>query len=230
MSLPEVLAHLRALEEQAGRPAGSAKLVAVTKGQDLPSIKQQVLAYGSFPLAEGRAQELRDKSKEWPEQEWHFIGPLQRNKIKYLRYVRLVHAIEEVWQAQALAEAAAGWGHAPAVLLQVHNGEAQKHGIFADQLKQILQEVRATGLEVRGLMVMAPEIPNKEEANKEEASLEELEEIKEAQQKTLSIFRDTALRAYDLGLNELSMGMSSDYPLAVQAGATLVRVGRSLFK
>lgn len=200
------------METEWGRPAQSVKLVAVTKGQPPEVIAHQVLAYGECVLAEGRAQELRDKAalmNDHPEIEWHFIGTLQRNKVKYLKPVTLVHGIEEVWQAEAIAQAAEGWGHAPDLLLQVHNGEAQKHGVRSAQLSIVYHRVMSTGLKVRGVMVMAPEGAD--------------------EQATLRLFEDTARRAHDLGLSELSMGMSDDYPLAVQAGATLVRVGRRLF-
>ncbi|THF88674.1 YggS family pyridoxal phosphate enzyme [Deinococcus sp. KSM4-11] len=212
MSLPDVLAGLRRAEQAAGRPAGSARLVAVTKGHPLAEIDTHVLAHGTFPLGESRGQELRDKSAERPELEWHFIGPLQRNKVKYLSRVSLVHTIEAAWQAEAIAQAAQGWGHAPDVLLQLHNGEAQKHGVLAADLPDTLRAVQATGLRVRGLMVIAPDV----ETGADQAGI-------------LRVFQDTADRAHDLGLAELSMGMSADYPLAVQAGATLIRVGRSLF-
>lgn len=215
MSVPAVLAAIRQAEAQAGRPPGSARLVAVTKGQDLPSIERCVLAFGAFPLGEGRAQELRDKAAVRPDLEWHYIGTLQRNKVKYLRPVTLVHSIEAVWQAEAIAQAAQGWGRAPDVLLQLHNGEAQKHGLSGAELPGALREVQATGLTVRGLMVMAPDVGGLEDAERDA--------------RLLALFTDTARRAHDLGLSELSMGMSGDYPLAVRAGATLVRVGRSLF-
>ncbi|GHF33115.1 hypothetical protein HNQ07_000310 [Deinococcus metalli] len=212
MSVPAVLEGLRAAERAAGRPEGSARLVAVTKGHTLAEIEARVLAHGAFPLGESRGQELRDKSAERPDLEWHFIGPLQRNKVKYLNRVGLVHTIEAAWQAEAIAQAAQGWGHAPDVLLQLHNGEAQKHGIPAPELPATLRAVQATGLRVRGLMVIAPDA----EAGADQAGI-------------LRVFQDTAARAHDLGLSDLSMGMSADYPLAVQAGATLIRVGRSLF-
>ncbi len=208
MSLPEVLAGIRQAATDAGRPAEQVRLVAVSKGQSIEAICQKVLAHGSFPLAENRGQELRDKKMELPGAEWHFIGPLQANKIKYLRDVTLIHTVEELWQAEALATAAEKWGQAPAVLLQVHNGEPQKHGVPPEKLTELVQQVRATGLEVRGLMVMAP-------YGQPEAARQ--------------LFETTARRAHDLGLPELSMGMSDDYPLAIAAGATLVRVGRSLF-
>ncbi|GAA0499307.1 alanine racemase [Deinococcus depolymerans] len=215
MSVPAVLAAIRQAEAQAGRAGGSARLVAVTKGQDLASIERCVLAFGAFPLGEGRAQELRDKAAQRPDLEWHYIGTLQRNKVKYLRPVTLVHSIEAPWQAEAIAQAAQGWGRAPDVLLQLHNGEAQKHGLSAAELPGALREVQATGLTVRGLMIMAPDLEGLEAAERDA--------------RLLALFTDTARRAHDLGLSELSMGMSGDYPLAVRAGATLVRVGRSLF-
>ncbi len=213
MSLPEVLAGLRAAEGEAGRSPGSVRLVAVTKGQDPDAIRRHVLAHadlqpGGFPLGEGRAQELRDKAVLLPDAEWHYIGPLQLNKVRYMRPVSLIHALEDVRQARALAEAAGKWGHAPDVLLQLHNGEAQKHGVHPDELSGVYAEVVQTGLNVRGLMVMAPE--------GDEAAARQ-------------VFTDTAQRARSLGLPELSMGMSGDYRVAVHAGATLVRVGRSLF-
>ncbi len=211
MSVPEVLAHLRALEAEAGRPSGSVRLVAVTKGQPVEAIRERVLASGEHALGEGRAQELRDKAALMTDAdiEWHFIGTLQRNKIKYLKPVTLVHGIEEVWQAEAIAQAAQGWGRAPDLLLQLHNGEEQKHGVRPEQLSAVYHQVVQTGLKVRGLMVMAPD-----EAD---------------EGATVRLFEDTARRAHDLGLPELSMGMSDDYPHAVRAGATLVRVGRRLF-
>ncbi|SMB90824.1 hypothetical protein SAMN00790413_00905 [Deinococcus hopiensis KR-140] len=218
-----MLGRIRAAEARVGRPPGSARLVAVTKGQTPEAIRASVLAHtalqpGGFPLGEGRAQELRDKATEMgtaelssPEGsslEWHYIGPLQLNKVKYMRPVSLIHALEDVRQAQALAEAGRKWGHAPDVLLQLHNGEAQKHGVHPPELARVYAEVVQTGLNVRGLMVMAPE-------GDAEASRR--------------VFTDTARRAHDLGLPEISMGMSGDYEVAVEAGATLVRVGRSLF-
>lgn len=225
MSLPAVLHDIRAAETQAGRPAGSVRLVAVSKGHSLEQIETHILAHAGlqangFPLAENRGQELRDKvaqmgtpgpeqpTPEWPNIEWHFIGPVQSNKVKYLRAVSLVHTIEDLPQAEAIARAAQGWGHAPDVLLQLHNGEAQKHGVSAADLPQLLRAVQQTGLTVRGLMVMAP-YDDPEGAER--------------------IFAETALRAHDLGLTELSMGMSDDFPAAIRHGATLVRVGRRLF-
>ncbi|ULH16802.1 alanine racemase [Deinococcus sp. KNUC1210] len=120
----------------------------------------------------------------------------------------LIHTIETLEQAQAVAQAAQKWGHAPDVLLQRHNGEAQKHGAADEELPGLLRGVQEAGLRVRGLMVMAPyDDPDAAER----------------------VFADTARQAHDLGLSELSMGMSDDFEAAIRHGATLVRVGRRLF-
>lgn len=214
MSLPDVLAALRAAERAARRPEGSVRLVAVTKGHGAAEVAGRVLAHGDFPLGESRGQELRDKRGELSalaghrELEWHFIGALQTNKLKYLRGVRLVHTLSRVDHARELARLGATWGATPDVLLQLHNGEPQKSGVQKEDLVRVYDEVSLMGLMVRGLMVMAPEgDPDGAER----------------------VFEETARLAGDLGLTELSMGMSDDFPVAVRHGATLVRVGRALF-
>lgn len=206
--LPEVLAQIAESAQNVGRPQGSVKLIAVTKGQSEEAIQRCIISHGNFPLAEGRAQALRDKMLALPEQEWHFIGPFQINKVKYFKDVALIHSLEAVWQAEAIARHATSWGKAPAVLIQVHNGEEQKHGVPKKQLADMLKTVRQIGLSVSGLMVMAPY---------------------DRPQLSKQIFEETQMRAHDLGLSELSMGMSDDFEIAIQAGSTMVRVGRRLF-
>lgn len=207
--LPDVLTRIRSAERDANRREGSVQLLAVTKQQSPDSIQRYILSHGHFPLAEGRAQDLRDKMQVLPHAEWHFVGPFQRNKIKYFQNVTLIHSLESLWQAEAIAQYAEQWGQAPDVLLQVHNGEKQKHGFIPTEISTSLHSIRQTGLTVRGLMIMAPY---------------------EQPQQAATLFQETALRAHDLGLHELSMGMSNDFPLAIAAGSTIVRIGRSLFQ
>ncbi|GAA3997014.1 YggS family pyridoxal phosphate enzyme [Deinococcus rubellus] len=222
MTLNQVLSELHAAQAQSGRPESSVRLVVVSKGRSLDAIEEKILSQASalptpVMLAENRGQELRDKVKEarergWAERfsptEWHFIGPLQRNKIKYLEPVSLIHTLEAAWQVHAIAQAAEGWGKAPAVLIQLHNGEAQKHGVAAEDAPALYHEAVQSGLEVRGVMVMAP-----------------YGDLEAARQ----VFGQAARCAADLNLSELSMGMSDDFIPAVQQGATLVRIGRRLF-
>ncbi|PYE56241.1 YggS family pyridoxal phosphate-dependent enzyme [Deinococcus yavapaiensis] len=208
MSLPEVLSRIREAELVAERPSESVRLVAVTKGRTPDEIRAHVLAHGEFALAENRGQELRDKRVELPNVEWHFIGTLQTNKLKYLRGVTLIHTLTRADHAAELARLAESWGSAPDVLLQLHNGEPQKHGVQLSEASSLYHQVSLMGLRVRGVMIMAPE-GDPEGADR--------------------TFADAERLAGDLGLSELSMGMSDDFPLAIRHGATLVRVGRALF-
>ena len=219
LSLPGVVGEIRAAEAAALRPPGSVRLIVVSKGHTLEEVAGRILPQAGLlgapmALAENRGQELRDKVRElgqlteWPSTEWHFIGPVQRNKIKYLEHAALIHTIEDATQSRALADAATRWGHAPGVLLQLHNGEAQKHGALPGDLKALYHDTVETGLDVRGLMVMAPY------GNPEAAA---------------RVFADTARHAAELGLSNLSMGMSDDFTAAIAAGATMVRIGTRLF-
>lgn len=213
MSLPEVLARIRAAEAAAGRTEGSVRLVAVTKGHAAREVQERVLTHGAFALGESRGQELRDKRRDLmglgvTDVEWHFLGTLQTNKLKYLQGVKVVHSLSRADHAAQLARLAEKWGRAPDVLLQVHNGEAQKGGILPRDLAAVYHEVSQMGLGVRGLMVMAPE-----------------GDLVGARR----VFERTADFARGLGVRELSMGMSDDFELAIACGATLVRVGRALF-
>ncbi len=212
MGLPEVLARIEAAARRAGRDPADVRLVAVTKGHDLAEIERKVLRYGDFPLGENRVQEARAKIAAWPEREWHFIGPLQRNKVRYLRPFRLVHSVDSLRLAEALAARAEREGYRPRILLEVNVArEPQKHGLDPDEVDAAVRAVRGLEpLELRGLMTMAP-------------LAEDPEEVR-------WVFRELAQMARHLGLPELSMGMSGDFEVAVEEGATLVRVGRALFE
>lgn len=210
--LPEVLAQIQAACTANGRDPKTVRLLAVSKGHTVHEIEQAILRYHSpelhFPLGESRGQELRDKKRLSPEQEWHFIGPLQLNKVKYLQGVRLIHTLERLEQAETIAKYAEKWGEAPAVLLQMHNGESQKHGCAPQDLAHLCKQTRALGLDVRGLMTMAP-----------------YDQPEQAAQ----VFAQAQHWAQNLALPELSMGMSDDFPIAIAHGATIVRVGSALF-
>ena len=207
-----MLARIEAAARRAGRDPADVRLVAVTKGRDLAEIEREVLRYGDFPLGENRIQEARAKIAAWPEREWHFIGPLQRNKVRYLRPFRLVHSVDSLRLAEALAARAEREGYRPRILLEVNVArEPQKHGLDPDEVDAAVRAVRGLEpLELRGLMTMAPLVKDPKEVR--------------------WVFRELAQMARHLGLAELSMGMSGDYEVAVEEGATLVRVGRALFE
>ncbi|GGJ31067.1 UPF0001 protein [Deinococcus roseus] len=210
MQLPVLLQDIERCARAVDRDPASVRLIAVSKGQPVAEIRDKVLKFGHHVLAENRGQELRDKLRELPDPqlEWHFIGPIQSNKIKYLSQVHMIHTLEDASQATELARHAAKWGRAPKLLIQVHNGEVQKHGCPPAEVPALLKTTRELGLDVEGLMVMAP-----------------YDQPEAARQ----VFRQVADLNAKLGLRELSMGMSDDYPHAIEAGSTLIRIGSAIF-
>jgi pyridoxal phosphate enzyme (YggS family) len=191
----------------AGGSPGTVKLVAVTKGHDV-SVAREAVAAGLVDLGENYAQELLDKAGavEGAGVRWHFIGRIQRNKVKAIApLVHLWHGVDRLSAGEEIARRAPG----AAVLIQVNaSGEESKAGCRPEEFSQLLSDLRDAGLDVRGIMTMAP-------LGDREAARRAFEKAKE-----LAGFH---------GLPELSMGMSDDFDLAVAAGATMVRVGSALF-
>lgn len=212
--LARTLDALRRAEAAAGRAPGSVRLMAVTKTRPLDAVRALLQEDPDLALGENRGQDLRDRSaalaaQGYPAAQWHMIGPLQLNKVKYLQRAAAVHTVERPEQLRELARRGEGWGRVPEVYLQRANGEAQKHGADPGALPGLLREARELGLTVRGLMAMAP--------HGDPAAAR-------------AVFRATAQDAARLGLEGLSMGMSDDYEIATQEGSTLVRIGRALFE
>ncbi len=211
MSLPRVLARIERACARAGRDPRGVRLVAVTKGHSVVEIREQVLRYGPFALGESRIQEALPKIAELAV-EWHFIGPLQRNKAKFAVQFELIHSIDSLRLAEAVARKAQEAGKVQPVLVEVNLGrEPQKHGFLEDGLPEAIARMQALeGLAVRGLMTVAP--------------------YTEQPQEVRPIFAQLARLADRFGLPERSMGMSGDFEVAVEEGATLVRVGRAIFE
>ncbi|KGQ22613.1 YggS family pyridoxal phosphate-dependent enzyme [Thermus filiformis] len=209
MSLPGVLERIAQAAQRAGRSPHEVRLVAVTKGHPVEEIREKVLAYGDFPLGESRVQEALPKM-EALQAEWHFIGPLQTNKARFMPRFALVHSLDSLRLAQALNRVGEKEGRPLRVLVEVNLGrEPQKHGFLEEDLPEALARIRDLPfLRVEGLMTVAPIAP--------EAVLRPL-------------FARLSLLADRYRLRERSMGMSDDFELAVEEGATLVRVGRAVF-
>lgn len=209
MGLPEVLEAMEAACRRAGRDPREVRLVAVTKGRSVEEIREKVLRYGSFPLGESRVQEAL-KKMELLEAEWHLIGPLQRNKAKFAPRFALIHSLDSLRLAEALDRVGEKAGMRLKVLVEVNLGrEPRKHGFLEEELPEALARVREMAhLEVLGLMTVPPMGP--------EAVVR-------------PIFRRLSELADRYGLPERSMGMSDDFPIAIEEGATMVRVGRALF-
>ncbi|WP_298631758.1 YggS family pyridoxal phosphate-dependent enzyme [uncultured Thermus sp.] len=209
MGLPQVLESIAAACRRAGRDPKGVRLVAVTKGRSPEEIREKVLRYGSFPLGESRVQEAL-KKMEVLEAEWHLIGPLQRNKAKFAPRFALIHSLDSLRLAEALERVGEREGVRLRVLVEVNLGrEPQKHGFLEEELPEALARLgEMEHLAVLGLMTVPPMGP--------EAVVR-------------PIFRRLSQLADRYGLPERSMGMSEDFPIAVEEGATLVRVGRALF-
>jgi pyridoxal phosphate enzyme (YggS family) len=214
-----VRARIAAAERAAGRPPGSVRLVAVSKKMTADDVRA-ALAAGQRAFGESYGQELRDKraalAAESPAPEWHFIGPLQSNKVKYVAgQVTLVHAVDSI----ALLEAIDARGAPQTCLVQVNvAGEQSKRGVAPADLPALLD--RFAGLpHVRcaGLMLIPPLGDRPEDARPHFAALRALRD------------REASNARPNVALDELSMGMSDDLEAAVAEGATLVRVGTAIF-
>ena len=228
--LADVRARIALAEGAAGRSAGSARLVAVSKTVAAADILA-ALAAGQQDFGESYGQEFRDKRAEvetgaqaagLPPPRWHFIGPLQTNKVKYVAgKVTLIHSIEandvlaEIERRMATLEPSAKWD----CLIQVNlAGEVQKHGVAPAALAALLASfARLTHLRCTGLMVMPPFSDDPEESRPIFAALRRLRDQQAAPSRP------------NVQLAELSMGMSHDLEVAVAEGATLLRVGTAIF-
>ncbi len=217
--LARVRERIARAEQAAGRPAGSARLIAVTKKMP-PEDVRAAMAAGQHLFGENYGQELRDKraalAGDPAPPEWHFIGPLQSNKVKYVAgQVALVHTID----SPGLLEAFEARGLPQACLVQVNvAGEAQKRGVAPADLPALLDRFAAAAhLRCAGLMLIAPFADDTAAARPHFAALRALRD------------REAARGRPNVELRELSMGMSGDFEVAIAEGATLVRVGTAIF-
>ena len=217
--LAQVRERIARAEQAAGRPAGSVRLIAVSKKMPADDVRA-AMAAGQRAFGENYGQELRDKraalAADPAPPEWHFIGPLQGNKVKYVAgQVTLVHTIDSL----ALLEVFEARGVAQTCLVQVNvAGEAQKRGVAPGELPGLLDRfVSAAHLRCAGLMLIPPFTEEPEAARPHFAALRALRD------------REAARPRPNVDLRELSMGMSGDFEIAIAEGATLVRVGTAIF-
>lgn len=208
--------------ERSGRTGDEIQLVAVTKYVDANTTRQLVEA-GCQDLGENRPQVLWDKSEQLADLDirWHQIGHLQRNKVKRtVGLTHLIHSVDSERLMRAIDVTAAESNQTIDILLEVNvSGEAAKHGLAPESLPSIL-EVAADlkHIQVNGLMCMAGLEGNLDQAQREFASLRELAN------------RHQGHSSDTVRLKELSMGMSGDFEVAIEEGATIVRVGSLLYE
>jgi hypothetical protein len=218
--LEAVRARIAAACERAGRDPAEVTIVGVTKTHPVEAVEEALTA-GQVDLGENRAQELVPKAEQAAEMalepRWHFIGGLQRNKVRQvLPHIAVLHSLDSVRLADEIEKRAEqGRSPDPDVPLPCYievnvGGEASKQGVEPDGVGELLRGVAdLRHVEVAGLMTVAPQVDDPEQVR--------------------PVFRELRELARAHGLAELSMGMTEDYEVAIEEGATVVRLGRVIF-
>lgn len=210
------LAELYETAHRYGRKQGEIQVVAVTKTHSGSEVEELYRA-GCLDFGENRVPELLEKMS-YPfrghgDPRWHFIGPLQKNKVnKLIGKTALIHSIDTIDLAKKVSESSLASEKKTAVLIQVNtSGESSKQGFTPEEFVNSLEEMRSfPGISIEGLMTMAPLIDDPIVIRRAFSKLRKL--------------RD------DAKLTHLSMGMSNDYAIAIEEGATLLRIGSKLFE
>ncbi len=221
MTLPENLANVRtsigAAARRAGRSPDDVTLVAVTKTWPADVVLEAIGA-GATDLGENRAQEFKEKVTILGDRaRWHFIGHLQTNKVRsVVGSCALIHSVDRLGLAESIARRAATAGSDQDVLIEVNvAGDPNKHGVEPARAVALALEIeKLEGLGVRGLMTMPPYPEDSEQSRPHYKELAAL---------------SAQLTAELPGAVSLSMGMSRDFEVAIEEGATIVRVGTAIF-
>ncbi len=213
--------RIRQASAHAGRAAGDVLLLAVSKQQSAASIRA-LYDLGHRDFGESRVQELLKKRNELPSDiRWHFIGHLQSNKARQIAsYIDWIHSIDSIELAQELSHRAEQHGRTINVLVEVNiSGETQKNGVSPKEALHLVESImnKCPNLIPRGLMGMASEEDSVERTRPQFRSLRELRDSIRERHPELTSF------------TELSMGMSNDFEIAIEEGATIVRIGSVLF-
>lgn len=221
-NLTRVEDRIREAERKSGRPVGGVKLIAVTKYVDA-AVTRSLVAAGCHRLGENRPQVLWEKAAALADQpiEWHLIGHLQRNKVKRtIELTQLIHSVDSLTLIDTIEQAAAGLNRRVEVLLEVNiSGEGAKHGFDQQELPAVMERLsEKPHVVVKGLMGMAGLKAEPSQIRRQFASLREI---------SADLSRQLPENAV---MAELSMGMSNDFEIAIEEGATLVRIGSLLFE
>lgn len=198
---------------ESGRDQREISVVAVSKGRSIEEIKE-AYSLGFRDFGENRVQEALEKMESLPKDiRWHFIGKLQKNKVKKVigRFF-LIHSVDTFELAKKISIFSNALDQKTSILLEVNtSGEETKSGMSPKIVMQEYENLqKLSGIEIKGLMTMAPFTKDREVIR--------------------NCFRDLRLLLEQMKLNELSMGMTNDFPIAISEGATLLRIGRLIFE
>ena len=219
-NVAEVEANIQKACERAGRSRDEVTLIAVSKTKPVSDI-YEVMETGIKEYGENKVQELCDKIETISEPlNWHMIGHLQRNKVKYIvDKVRMIHSVDSLRLAQQISSEAVKKGVDVDILIEVNVAEeASKFGLSTEAVIQLAEDIsKLPAVHIRGLMTVAPLTENPEDNRPYFRNLRQLAV-------------DIARKNIDnVTMNELSMGMTGDYEVAIEEGATMVRVGTGIF-
>ena len=217
-NLEQVREQIAGAAAKVGRAAGEIELVAIAKTHPAEKVREAIEA-GQTLFGESRVQEARAKIPELPSNlRWHFVGHLQKNKIRHaLPLFEMIHSVDSLELAHEMNRIAEEQGMHPRVLLEVNvAGEGSKFGFSPDKLGDQMESLLALPrLSILGLMTIPPLSKEAEAPRKYFVQLREL--------------RDRLQTEFHVDLAQLSMGMTEDFVVAVEEGATLVRVGTAIF-
>ena len=219
-NLKEVVENMATAAKDCERCAQDVRLIAVTKTHGVDVINEAI-DLGVTDIGENRVQEILEKYDQVKPVRWHLIGHLQRNKVKYIiDKVHLIHSVDSFDLAKEIDRQAKKHGKVQDVLLEVNvSGEESKFGLIPTDCAKLCQRVSAEleNVHIQGLMTVAPYTQDMELLREVFQGLSALAE--EIRKKNIE----------NVCMKELSMGMTNDYPLAIECGATMVRVGSGIF-
>lgn len=219
-NLEQVRKNIDEACRMAGRDPKEVTLIAVSKTKPVSMLKEAYDA-GARCFGENKVQEIMDKHPQLPEDiQWHIIGHLQRNKVKYIvDKVSMIHSVDSLRLAQTIEQEAAKHNVCVPVLLEVNVAqEESKFGLKMDEVLPLIETIADfPHIKVQGLMTIAPYVENAEDNRDFFRQLKKLSVDIEAK------------NINNVSMSVLSMGMTGDYQVAVQEGATMVRVGTGIF-
>ncbi len=219
-NLETVRGIMREACERAGRPESEVTLIAVSKTKPLELVREAYAA-GARDFGENKVQDLLDRIDALPSDiRWHMIGHLQRNKVKYIvGKVAMIHSVDSLRLAEEISRESEKRQVKTDILIEVNvAGEESKFGVSVSETVSLVEEIsKLPAIQIRGLMTIAPFVENAEENRQIFRKLKQLSVDIEGK------------NIDNVCMTVLSMGMTGDYPVAIEEGATCVRVGTGIF-